>query len=73
MTVLGDTDENNAVEQPLNNLVQLFGGEAGIVLVDVFSQFLTPAGHLLEEGGVHGYAEALGAAVARQHGLQRTR
>ena len=42
-----------------------------IVLVNVPGQLLAPAGHFVEEGFVHRDAQALGAAVARQHGVER--
>lgn len=69
--IFGDADEDDAVKQALDHFVQLPGGERGVVLVDVARQVFAPAAHFVEEGFVHRDAEALGAAVARDHGVER--
>ena len=71
VTILGDANEDNAVEKALNDFVQLLGCEARIVFVNVLRKFLAPTGHFIEESGIDRYAEALRPPVPRQHGLKR--
>ena len=73
MAVFGNADEDNTVRQPLDHFVELPGGQPRVVLEDVAGQVLAPTGHFLQEALVHGDAEALGAPVAGQQGLQRPR
>ena len=73
MAVLGDADENDAVEQSLHHLIQLPGCESPVVLENVLRQPPAPFGHLIEELLIDLLAEALLAADARQHGIERTR
>src|ERR1700731_4056913 len=51
-TILCNADEDDAIQQTLNDFVQLLGREAGIVLVNIFGQFLAPFGHLVEESRI---------------------
>src|SRR5208282_2490781 len=71
LAVFRDADEDNPVEQPLHHLVQLPGGEFGIVLVNVLGEFFPPARHLIQEDIINLLSQTWRTADFREQSLQR--